>query len=196
MPEPFISQEDLSDYLGQDVTEDPGALAAVDAACDIVRTISGQDFNQATSSITLDGSGTDALLLPQLPVSKAGTVAIGGTANAGVISGGSSITDYALNGDGILLRTAGAALAGEGEYVPTVWPKGRRNIAVTYEHGYADEEIPRDVRMVALSIASRLVVQGVTMSESIGPATMRYAVASTDLTSGERMILAKYRRTR
>jgi hypothetical protein len=49
-----------------------------------------------------------------------------------------------------------------------VWPSGRQNITVTYDHGYADADLPRDVRMVALSVASRIAVQGVALEESVG----------------------------
>lgn len=178
MPDPFISTKDIVDYLGRGGTADPGMIIAADAACDMVRTLAEQSFNQATSTVVLDGSGTDALLLPELPASGAGTV---------LVNGG-TVTDYVLNGNGILLRgTAGVDPR-------PVWPAGRQNVQVTYDHGYGDQDIPRDVRMVALSIASRLVVQGPTKSESIGPAGVQYAIASTDLTNGEKAILRKYKR--
>jgi hypothetical protein len=37
------------------------------------------------------------------------------------------------------------------------------------------------VCLIALSIASRLVIQGVTVEESIGDVRVKYAAASTDL---------------
>jgi len=179
-PDPFITVQDLTDILGRDVTADDGAVIAIDAACDICRTIAEQPFNAGTATVALDGSGTDALLLPYLPVTAAGTV---------VVNGG-TVTDYVLNGNGILFRgTAGC------DPRPT-WPSGRQNVSVTFEHGYATLDIPRDVRMVALSIASRLVVQGVATEETVGADRIKYAVASTDLTNGERRILRKYRQTR
>ncbi len=58
MPSPFISRQDLSDYIGRAVTTDDGALACVDAACQIVRTFAGQLFNEASDTVTLDGTGT------------------------------------------------------------------------------------------------------------------------------------------
>jgi hypothetical protein len=181
MPDPFISQQDLSDYLGRDVTADAGALAVVDAACDVCRDVAEQSFNRVIGgTVTLDGSGTDALLLPELPVSRAGTVLVNGTA----------VTDYTLNGNGILLR--GSA----GSDPRPVWPSGRQNVTVTYDHGYADADIPRSVRMVALSLAARLIVQGVAKSETIGETSISYAVAASDLTNGELRILRKHRPTR
>lgn len=183
--DPFISRDDLSSYLGRDVTEDEGALIAIDAGCDMVRTLTAQDFNHGTSSITLDGTGGDALVLPQFPAITAGTVTVNG----------GTITDYRLSEDGVLLRLGGTIT----ETTPWpygVWPKGRQNVAVTYEHGYEDALLPRDVRLLALSIAARVIVQGVAKDESIGQARITYGVSSTDLTSGEKMIIQKYRRSR
>lgn len=180
MPDPFISPKDIADYIGRGGTADPGMVIAADAACDMVRTLAEQSFNADTSTVVLDGTGTDALLLPELPVTAAGTV---------IVNGG-TVTDYVLNGNGILLR--GSA----GVDPRSLWPAGRQNVSVTYDHGYQEIDLPRDVRMVALSIASRLVIQGVALEESVGAVRMKYAVAATDLTNSERRILAKYRQMR
>jgi len=190
MPDPFITTGDLSDILGRDVTNDDGAVIAVDAACDMCRTISEQEFNRGTTTITLDGSGTDSLVLPQMPVASAGTV---------VVSGG-TVTDWVLNSDlGTLIRKVQdpAAVADWWSgFSPdiVVWPFGRQNVRVTYVHGYLDADIPRDVRMVALSYAQRIVVQGPALLEGLGQASIRYAGAATDLTNGEAAILRKYKR--
>lgn len=180
MPDPFITTQDLTDYLGRDVTLDDGAVLVLDAACDIVRDISEQSFNAGTATVALDGSGTDALLLPERPVTAAGTVLVNGT----------EITDYMATADGRLLRgTAGADPR-------SVWPSGRQNISVTYEFGYASVDLPRSVRMVALSVASRLVVQGVAKRETLGDVTVEYSTAATDLTENEQRILRRYRKAR
>lgn len=182
MPDPFISAQDVIDYLGRGGSADPGLLIATDSACDMCRTVAERDFNAGTATVTLDGSGTDAMMIPNryLPVAAAGTVTVNG----------GTITDFTLNDNGILFRgTAGVDPR-------PVWPAGRQNITVTVDHGYQEIDLPRDVRMVALSIASRLVVQGVALEESVGPVRMKYAVAATDLTNGEKRILGKYRQSR
>jgi len=177
MPDPFISTQDIVDYLGRGTATDPGMVIVADAACDICRTVAERSFNADTSTVTLDGTGTDAILLPEVPVTAAGTV---------VVNGG-TVTDYVLNGNGVLFRgTAGCDPR-------PVWPAGRQNVRVTYDHGYQTVDLPRDVRMVALSIAVRLAVQGPALEESIGPARIKYAAAATDLTPGELRILGKYR---
>jgi hypothetical protein len=178
MPDPFISAQDLVDYLGRGSVSDPGMIIATDAACDICRTIAQQQFNAGTTTLALDGTGTDALRLPELPVNNAGTVTVAGAA----------IEDFMLNGHGVLLR--GTA----GSNPRPLWPKGRQNVTVTYDHGFTTIDMPRDVRMVALSIAARLVVQGPAIQEQIGAVTVRYGTNATDLTNGEKAILRKYRR--
>ena len=46
--------------------------------------------------------------------------------------------------------------------------------------------------MVAIMIASRLVVQGVAQSETVGDVAMAYATAASDLTKGEEAVLYGY----
>ncbi len=194
---PFISRDDLSDYLGRDVTSDDGALIAIDAACDMVRTLAEQDFNAQSGTAVLDGTGTDALLMPKLPVTDIDSVTVGGTVSSGTITGGQAVTSWTLRDDGVLLRTAGAATgdpAYSGETLPLRWPQGRQNVAVVYSNGYGTALLPRDVRMVALQMAARIIVQGVSVFESVGPVSQRYAGAALDPTPGEIRILRKYRR--
>lgn len=189
MAAPFVSRQDLTDYLGRDVTADAGALIAVDSASQMCRTISEQSFTRGTTTDYFNGTGTDALLLPELPVNSVGTVSVSDS-SAPPTWTTAGTADYAINGDGILYatNTAGTALFG------TCWPKGRHNIAVTYDHGY--DSVPEDVRMVALSIASRLLVQGPASFEVLGDAQVRYAAESTAVMPTEKLILRKYRRAR
>lgn len=186
-PDPFLTVQDLSDHLGRDVTADNGAVMAVDAACDIVRELTEQDFNFATSTVGLDGTGTDALVLPQGPVAQAGTVTVNG----------GTVTDYMLVPDSstLIRGTAGARY-----YWSPVWPMGRQNVRVTYDHGYlvagTANDVPRSIRMVALMIAERLVVQGVAQSETLGDVSMTYATKAGELTKSEEAILYGYLRRR
>lgn len=186
----FVTRQDLTDYLGRDVTADPGALTCVEAACDFCRTVAGQTFNRGTTTAVFDGTGTDALILPEFPANSIGTVAVADSAGSWTNAGSA---DYALNGDGILYATdtGGTSLFG------TSWPKGRQNVRVTYDHGWtigSTGDLPGDVFMVALTVAARLLVQGPAMFESLGDLNVRYAAESTALMPTERLILRKYRR--
>lgn len=187
MADPFISRQDLTDHLGKDVTSDDGALIAVDAACDIVRDVAEQTFNRGTSTVVLDGTGTDALMLPELPVVSVSSVAASDSAGSWTTAG---TADYSLNGDGVLFATNTAGTSSFG----STWAYGRQNYRVTYVHGYADADLPRSVRRVALEVASRLFLQGPKLFESFGDVNVRYAAESTALMPTERLVLAKYRK--
>lgn len=180
MPDPFIDSQDLSDYIGVDVSADPGALIALDSACDICRDIAEQSFNAGTITEAYDGSGSDALILAQRPVISAGTVTVNGVAEP----------NFQVTSGGMLLRgTAG------GGFRP-VWPRGRQNVRLTYSYGYETADVPRSVRMVALQIAARFVQQGVAKSETVGDVSATYAVNASDLDANELRILHKYRSVR
>lgn len=183
----FVSTTDLSAYLGRDVTTDPAALQAVDFACDVCRNWTGKTYNAGTTTETFDGTGVDSLRLTETPVTAvtAVTVSDGATPPAWTTAG---TLDYALNGNGILYvtNTAGTATFG------SVWPVGRQNIRVAYQHGFTS--VPREVRGVALSLASRFLVQGPALFESLGDVNVRYAAASTELTPTEQLYLYRHRR--
>jgi hypothetical protein len=187
--DPFITEQDVVNYLGRGTASDPGLIIAVDAACEICRDIAEQPFTRGTSTVTMNGTGSDALVLKNFPVVSAGTVTVNGTA----------VTNYEVDTvNGMLFRGTVDPQASVDydlvNYTPPVWPKGRQNVSVTYEHGYTTTDFPRSVKMVALEVASRLVVQGPVQEESQGDLRVKYSVAATDLTAGEKAILRKYRR--
>jgi hypothetical protein len=189
--DPFITTQNLSDLLGIDVTADPAADLAVAAACDVVRQVTEQDFNYGTSTVSMDGTDTDALVLPNAPVANAGTVVLIGYGYGGYgygygYSSSGTITDYMVATDGTNRLMRG--LPGAGVFRP-VWPRGRQNVVVTFEHGYAPDDLPEAVQAVALQIASRMVVQGVAQAETIGDVSVTYAGPAGDLTTGEYRLL-------
>jgi hypothetical protein len=181
MADPFITAQDVVDILGRGSTSDAGIAIAISAACDVVRTFTEQSITEATETIALDGSGTDVLLLPERPATSVTSVSVGGTA----------ISDYALQEQRAVLYRGGTAADAQ-----TTWPDGRMNVSVTYTHGYTSTTLPRDLKMVALQLAQRVVVQGVAISEQLGDVRVQYAAPALDLTPGERLILTKYRQIR
>lgn len=195
MADPFISRTDLGNKLELDLSADDHALACVDAACDICRTISEQTFNKGTADeIVLDGSGTEVQLLPEFPVGTVTAVSEDGTAL--------TAADYRLDPQtGSLIRVPAETgyISSNTMLRPTVvWNRGRRNINVTYDHGWELNDIPRDVRMVALNIAAKLYVQkSSTMFESLGAYSVRYAEEGpTGASENELRILRRYKRER
>lgn len=154
MTAPFISVSDLALGIDEPVTNTDLAAVALDSACELVRGYLDRHLNLvADDEVLVDGSGRDALALPEFPVvTVADTVVVDGTSVAA--------SSYVLD------RASGILYTSE---VGHTWPKGRRNIAVTYTHGYAPSEdlvdvpghifrVPSDIRSVALDVARRLFV--------------------------------------
>lgn len=194
MPDPFISRDDLGDKLGQDLSTSDLALIAIDSACDVCRTISEQDFNLLPDdAIVMDGSGTEILNIPQYPVVSVAEV----TEDDGdpLVEGEDFVVNVAT---GCLVRTPSPQgyVSNNFSTKPTVvWNLGRQNIAITYTHGWDYPDIPRDVRMVALSIAERLFQQSTAVTaESLGARSVTYGGHATDVTVNEERILQKYKR--
>ncbi len=169
----FIDIIDLAAYIKSDV-EDMGWLGefAVRVAEEAVLGILGRDIAYVEDDeITLDGSGTDALLLPNFPVSDVFLVTVGGTELV-------ADTDYTLGPAGILYRLG------------ATWALGRANVAITYTHGWGEigsdsgNEVPMTIREAALSYARGIFEAGSTPSSGIAGETLgaySYTVSSASL---------------
>jgi hypothetical protein len=170
---PFISITDLSDFLGRAVDTDKATIA-VDAACDMTRTEIGQSINLVEDDeVTLDGSGTDVLLLPELPVQAVSAVSVDDE----------EYEEFVLTSKGLLLSTNGC------------WPDERQSVVVTFDHGWSETALPRDLRMVTLTAATRIYEQGILSDYSVGDVSVKFAAQDgVSFTPGERRILNRYRR--
>lgn len=174
---PFISRTDLSNRLGVDLTADEKALDCVDAACDICRSATGQMINLVEGETVLLDGGTQTILLPELPIVEV----------VSVIEGDDLVTspdNFVVYDNGVLRR------------VGVNWLRGQQMVEVTYTHGWAPDDLPRDLRIVALVIAERLFKQGPGVFEALGAYQVRYDSPTLDLTPGEKQILRKYRPTK
>jgi len=211
---PFISAQDLSDYLGRDVSADPRTVIALDSACEVVRGYIGQTINLVEDDeVFVDGTGTRSLLLPQLPVvgiAEVTTFDRNGEDETALTEG----VDFKIGDGGVLWRISAEGSTGWG-----IWPWGHRNIFVVYTHGYTvipvtasgdsgitgeDFGVPSDIRLVALQIAGRVysqsaVVAGGMQSETIG----KYSYTLSDSGSSsallypeEQHVLDRYRQRR
>ena len=107
----------------------------------------------------MDGTGTDALLLPELPVAEVSAVTVAGEEDATTTPTRSTIPGSCC----APWAPTGSVFATE-----AAWPKGRNNVEITYSHGYADADFPRSVRMVAVRLAARFYQQpsGVVLKAS------------------------------
>lgn len=165
--------------------------AVITAACDFVRLFTEQDITPVVNGGTaiLDGTGTDCLLLPQLPVLNAGTV----IESSGTLTLG---TDYKLSDNGELYRLPGVIDSGwSTQELRTYWWPGRQNVVVTYDYGYSSA--PDDLKEVAIQMAKRLNSQnGNVIFEQLGQRSIRYASAASEWTGTEKIILRRYKQAR
>jgi hypothetical protein len=170
----FATTTDLALVLGREVdAEDPAALAALDAATAVVQAVTGQRLEAvAGDTITLDGSGTRVLLLPEIPVTDVVSVSLDGTEL--------DSADYQWSADGYLRRTN------------AVWSNDLRNVEVEYDHGFAT--IPTIVVSITAKLAARMLdTPAAVRQETIGAYSVTYNAAS--LQADELVLLDRYKRS-
>lgn len=185
---PFISNDDLTDYLGMTLIVDKANIA-LDAACDSVKKIVGQSLDFVADDVAvLDSEGGEVLLLPELPAYSITSL---------VGPGGIALTEGTHFHFDIEMGAIQTSKQG------SVFLKGRKNYTVTYSHGYvSDPDVvglppnvltwPSALRIVALQLAARIYDQGIVSSESVGGVSMSYAAPEAIvLTDRERSLLER-----
>lgn len=124
---------------------DPDSVAAafaMSAASEMVRGYLNQYVSLVTNDvILLTGSGTRALILPELPVVAINSVTVGGDALV--------VADY-VESRGVLWRRTSDALDDNGVHITSTWTAGY-DVVINYTHGYA--VVPADIRLVTARIA-------------------------------------------
>jgi len=194
---PFISDTDLSAYLGTEVSEtDLNVVIALDAACQVVRDELHRDVNYlGDDEVVLDGTGTDTFILPQRPVVEV----------TEILEDGDVVDpdDYQVDGPKGLVRLFDGC-----------WLWGKGTLAVTYDHGWALSEeaigadprlsrVPSSIRAVALRLAGGLyrttqvsvAVGGNVTEETIGSYNYKLdtatasTLAASSLTEDDRAML-------
>lgn len=131
--DPLVTGAELNDYLQRTVPPAKAALA-LEGASGIVRAYCGWDISRAEQvTFTVDGSGTTVLGLPTLHVTAVIAVAV----------------------NGVPLEEGTYSWSQRGQlYRDTAWSRWSQ-VGAEVDSGYTD--IPDVVRIVALSIASRLL---------------------------------------
>lgn len=167
---PFISDDDLSAYLGQTVSEaDLLVVIALDGACQVVRDELRRSLNlEPDDEVTLDGTGIDSLVLPQRPLSEVTAVSVDGVEL--VVE-----DDYLVDPDrGVLFRVNGT------------WTIGHRNVVVTYSHGYAltEDDVTPDIERVPSSVRSVALQLAAAIWRSAGPTAATDAAITSETIGG------------
>ena len=158
------------------IAEDPDVVAA-----QLIRDYCGWHVAPVLEeTITLDGNGTDRILLPSRRVLDVSEVRVGGS------SLDSSSFEWSQDG---MLKRLGA-----------VWPDSYRAIQVTLRHGYEDSGLLADL-VRAISARAKADPTGMVASKRAGTQSVSFRSgnfgggAGGGLLSTERDLLAPYKLT-
>jgi methyl coenzyme M reductase alpha subunit len=162
---------DLSEYLAYYGITDGDAIVRAEydlaAACDRIRDYLGQTIDEVEDDVvTIHGSGTRALTLPELPATVT-TITDDGTA----------VTDWTVDDYGLIWRTYS-------------WCAGRPYV-VTYTHGYAAADVPALLKVVAFKLARIEGLAGGVRQESAGPFSVTYETPDQVLTVLDRQVVKR-----
>lgn len=183
---PFATAQDVATILQRDLTAADTATVEtlLDYATAVVKTETGQQFQTATSTITVRPR-RGKIRLPQRPVTT--VVSVEDTNGVAV--------HYQFDGVGTI--TSSPILIANGPDEP--YPLPNIPLTIEYTHGYA--AVPDDVKAVVVQMVGRAF--GITpdktgvSQESIGSYSYGVGAAAAQgpvgLLAGERAILAKYR---
>lgn len=134
---------DFDDFLnaGGDIDSSQADMA-MSAASEMVRNYLNQQIDLIEDDVvTLAGTGSRALILPELPVVAINSVTVGTAAAL-------AAADYREE-RGVLWRLTPTEIE-EGEVLTSVWTYGL-DVVVDYDHGWAT--IPADIKLVTARLA-------------------------------------------
>lgn len=191
----FATVAELAAYLSRDIdNDDASALLALSLASDAVRAYIGQEISIVEDEeLTLDGTGTTLVLLPELPVTDVSSV----------IEDGLELTydeDFYWSAQGELIRVEPrwegiTRVERPWESLKRIerrWIKKPRAIVVTYSHGYAT--VPGPIKGATLALAGRLVDSPAGVKqETIGAYSVTYSSGTPTLADNETRLLDQYR---
>lgn len=198
----LVSLEDFQNAQGRE--HDPTIVAdllAVEGASDTARRYCGQTFGYvADDEVTMPGTGTWSLLLPQVPVHDVGgVVEIDSDDEEETVDA----TEWIFDVSGIVRKRHGQNSWGWG-----TWRK-HRLYRVTYTHGYLlpDQEevegvprLPWDLRRAVIQLAARELATAptggrVAAEKQVGTFRVRYeeAASTTGAASSPEAVLERYR---
>lgn len=176
----YATPEELANHMGHpgfDAAETARAtLLLGDATAVIVEEV-GQDLAESTDTVTLDGSGTDRLLLPRWPVSDVDSVTLTEPDQDPQVLVADE--DYTWSEAGILTRVGGC------------WPCSDRSVVVIVTAGHSP--IPRNAQRICRRLAAAAWPNPAGADvQAIGDTRIQWHTPGMELTTAERNELAAY----
>lgn len=164
----FATFDELESFVRQDVDTFAAEALLELASAAVISAAEVPILEVVDDEVDLDGNGATTLLLPSYPVTDVTAVSVGGDA----------VDGFSWSRAGVLVGA---------------WPTGRRNVAVTYSHGYAADSIPAEFKLVTLNVAARAWLNpGGLSQETLGDLSRSFQTsAGMALSPAERDIVAR-----
>jgi hypothetical protein len=157
---PFINIDDLQAVVSETLDDNDLQVAiALDSACQIVRDEIHQKINLERDDIEFyDGNGQRGIVLRQMPVLEVTQVM--------------EDDEILVPNEDYIVSPQTGIIWRQGGWWPYRWARGRQNIVITYDHGWAFtedevldlsepavdvERVPSSIRQVALALAVRIL---------------------------------------
>lgn len=180
----YATVEQLCHRLGLEMADltdaDTAALTELlEDAAQVIDDEVGQPLLRSTDTVTLDGTGAGALILPRWPVHAVDEVTLID------VDGTETVLEhrqgYLWSDSGVLTRLTGC------------WPAHHRAVRVIYIPGYEADDVGVRVRRICLRLAAagRRNPAGAD-SEDIGDARVKWHTPGMELTTSEKKTLARY----
>jgi hypothetical protein len=160
--DPFVTPEQLVTYLDEDIDEERAELL-LRAVSDEIRDALGWSVTAESGvSATLDGSGTDLVVLPTRRLTAVTVVEEDGRLLAGP-------ADYMWYRSGMLRRVSGGRAIR--------WTRRPQGVTVVFDHGYPPDEVPGVFATVVYETAAGLLANpgSAVRSRTVGRVAVTYA---------------------
>lgn len=170
----FATDDDLASRLGITMTDPQKtrATALLDLSSGLIRDVARQEISlHEDDELTMPGTRSDRITLPERPVVSIASVTLDGSPLA-------EGTDWYLRDNTIYRLAHPAVFPLSGHYDRRLrgfgWP--RKTLVITYTHGYADDDLPQLVKTTALEAAVRVWSnpEGL-LSERVGDTEVTFA---------------------
>lgn len=170
---PFATAADFAIRYGVALTdpETTRANALLDLASDVIRDEAKQKINQVEDdNYTRPGTSDERILLPERPVVSVSSVTLDDLA----------IDDWYLAGNELVRKGGTIVLSAGNVLAEPQLSRGfgleSQTLAITYTHGYPDEEVPGWLKSLALEIVIRVWVNPSSLiQQNIGNTGTTYA---------------------
>lgn len=186
MPDLLAQPRDLAERIGADLDgSDPRFVRALEDASAFIRSKTGRAFTPTTETAELRGTDASALQLPRTPVQSVDTIEV----RVEGLQDFTEIDDFVWDRFGRVVRGTGGGWPAGTWPGCDFWGGALGSVRVTYTHG--TEEIPPDVKAIALSIAERLLASANRYSDASYVADAQNVVlAPTEFEAG---VIEKWR---